>query len=118
MKSALRNGKLPVPGSLTAAKARHQQLIYEMGKIQKQLADPKRSERLGNENYDMWAKRASSALAYMEKEASGLALWIDRHPDSDLFREAWQLLRKLREEVDLDASELALLGRLDDYYEV
>ena len=117
MKSSLRDGKLPPPLSLVAAKARYDQLYYEIQKIEKQLVDLNRRERLGDVNYELWSKKATSALRYMKKEADQLAIWIDRHPDSDLFREVHELLLQLRDEVDLEPKEAALIARLDTYYQ-
>lgn len=113
MKSSLRNGKLVSPTSLAAAKERHQQFVYEIGQVSAQLRDKHRVEKLGVENYARWAARARSANSYMEKDAEQLAIWINSQPGVKVFREAAKLLLRLREEVDLDPEEQALVHRVE-----
>ena len=117
MKSNLHHGKIPTPISIYAAKARHRQLVYEIDKIEARIDDAfqvtKFPERGG---YDVWRRRATAALGYLREEAKQLAEWILVQPECRLLEEAWEVLARLRDEVDLDPEELAVVARLDVHF--
>lgn len=64
MRSNLANGKLIPPGSPVAAQVRHQQLVYEIDKIER---DPVQRDR------------ASGCLGWLREEEKQLSAWMQAH---------------------------------------
>ncbi len=119
MKSRLKNGKIPTPISIYAAKSQHNQLVCEIGKMERRLADPGQIAKFPTvADYDNWHRRAKAALGYFKEEARQTAEWMNLQPEGRLLEDAWRLLSKLRDEVDMDPGELAVVDRLDVHFGV
>lgn len=118
MISTLRHGKIPTPTSRESAVRRCHQLIYEIKRIQRQLADLERSARYENGAYEKWRLSATRALELFQEEERQLSAWIASHDASDsLFHQAYNLLKNLELEVEFEVDETALMVRLDQHFE-
>lgn len=114
---ALDDGRLIKPESLREARLRLQRVAQDIARIEAQLADPARRERLGGAAYDAWRGGAESALARFTSERERLGAWIAT-VDDPLLRAARDLLRALREDdVEFEPEELATIAKLDRLFE-
>lgn len=76
-------GRIPIPHNLTEARA---SLLFAEGEvvnIQRQLEDPLRLARLGEDRYDRWRRGAKVALGKWCIEVHQLKEWIAEHQEPD-----------------------------------
>ena len=117
MRPNIRHGKFIPPISLSFAVQRRNELQYEMGKIEKQLADVGRSTRYESAAaYETWASSARRALALFEAEHGHLVKWIDENDAHALLSRAYLLLQDLELDVEFTPEDRELMGCLDRFY--
>jgi len=120
MKANIERGKLIEPKSLTAGMQRQKQLIYENKRIEDQINDPYRKDSFASSvEYDAWKTSATRALKLFAMELRLLTEWIEiRQNNAErLLREAYEVLKVLKEQTDFDPHETALIDRLDEYFD-
>ena len=79
MRSNLVNGKLIPPGSPVAAQVRHQQLVYEIGKLEKSFESASLPiERLLAGSFDR-RDAAIGCLGWLREEEKQLSAWMQAH---------------------------------------
>lgn len=119
MRSRLIRGRLsPEPQSIADAERRAELLDREIEKIRAQLCDAARPALFAGRMvaYDQWAHSARSAQRAFREELRLTRQWLDDHEGERLLREAWQLLKTLERETDLDEEEAKLVRQLDAYF--
>lgn len=120
MQPRLNRGRLIKPESIRQARERLVFIEREIGRIDEQLADPERQKRYGGSlpAYLDWRRRAETSRKLFVSEKEQLTKWLAtaNHP---LLREAYEILRTLRDhdDVEFDERELATIAKLDKFFE-
>ncbi len=74
------DGKIVPPSSPTAAHLRHQQVEHEIGKLERDLANPDYFKKFRTvTEYLAWKDRAVGRLGWFKEEAKQLAAWMRTH---------------------------------------
>ncbi len=121
MRSNMKNGRIDTPPSRTVAIMRRDQLLHEIKRVEGQLADPLRATQYETmSDYDGWRRSANCALKLFRDEVQQLKeflLCTDQENKDHLFREAYDLLKSLQDDLDdFDDEEAALMHRLDIHF--
>jgi hypothetical protein len=125
MRPALTNGRIAPPRSYREAYARHQQLLYEITKIQGQIEDPGRVLHYPYTapngeviTYAKWQDSAKHALKLFRAEAQQIGEYLSSDlPPTVLLKEAYDLIKILEREVDdFTPEEHKVIEKLDGYF--
>jgi hypothetical protein len=92
MRAAFVNGKYVPPSSAGAGRLRHQQLTYEIGRIEQQIADlPRRAEL---ERRDpKWCDKARRCQGHLMNELRSLEAWLadcEKLPSAEDYAKFWE----------------------------
>lgn len=119
MRHRLKNGKIEIPSSASAARNRIGHIKYELAKIEVQLVSTTRVDMYPTiVDYNKWKTSARCAFKWLSEEKRQLEEWLSGHPEEDLLRNAWEVLKNIHEDLDgeFDDQEQKTLDKLNEHF--